>query len=186
MNLLKNLRNKVYLGLMWVLVLIPETASSETWDRNLDLTIPSLETPSTWVLDSKAKQEIMMGFECCYHNSLLEQVRNEAFLKSIQFQSKEKPSVFKFSPSKETLRYFYIVNALDVLTTHHGIKSGKAKEANPLLPNSPNIGELVLFKVVWGKIVLETFDNDELKITNGIVTIAVINNLYVLHNIDEL
>ena len=72
------------------------------------------------------------------------------------------------------------------MTTHHGIKSGKAKEANPLLPNSPNIGELVLFKVVWGKIALETFDNDELKIANGIVTIAVINNLYVLHNIDEL
>ena len=72
------------------------------------------------------------------------------------------------------------------MTTHHGLQTGKVREANPLLPNSPNIGELVLFKVVWGKIALETFDNDELKITNGIVTIAVINNLYVLHNIDEL
>ena len=186
MNLLKNLKNKVYLGLMLGLVSTPATASLETWDQNLDLTIPSLEMPSTLGLDSKARQEIMMGFECCYRNSLREQVLKEASLKSIEYKSKVNLKKLQFSPSKETLRYFYIVNALDILTTHHGIKSGKAREANPLLPDSPELGELILFKVVWGKIVLENFDNEDLKIANGIITIAVLNNFYVLHNIDEL
>ena len=79
-----------------------------------------------------------------------------------------------------------MINTLDIWTTYRGVKSGKARETNPLLPEVPKLGELVIFKVVWGDIILTTFSEEEMDLANGIVTIAVINNLNVLHNIDEL
>ncbi len=79
-----------------------------------------------------------------------------------------------------------MINTLDIWTTYRGVKSGKAKEKNPLLPNSPNIGELIAFKVVWSDVILTSFNEEEMSIANGIITLAVINNLNVLHNIDEL
>ena len=187
MNLLKNLRNKVYLGLMWVLVLIPETASSETWDRNLDLTIPSLETPSTWVLDSRAKQEIMMGFECCYHKQVLDKVKMDYTLESMTSKSKVNLSQLQFTPSAPLAKeYFFFINALDVYTTHRGLKSGKAREVNPIIGSRPSLEELIALKLIWGAVVLKTFPEHELVLPNYVLTVAVVNNLDVLYRINEL
>tara|TARA_B100000902_G_scaffold399459_1_gene470405 strand:+ start:221 stop:556 length:336 start_codon:yes stop_codon:yes gene_type:complete len=110
----------------------------------------------------------------------------------IGLQLKEKQRKYKFSlseeeiPTEATIAYFYIINALDVWTTYKGVKSGKAKETNPLLPNSPKLGELVTFKVAWSMVAFERLNQDEIEISNTIVTMAVINNLNVLHRIDEL
>ena len=186
MNLLKNWRIKVYHGLMLALVLIPGTALSETWDQSLDLTIPSLEMQSTWQLDSKDKLAITMGFECCYHNSLLESVKREASLKSIEYKSKANLKGLQFSNkySKKELYYFWAINAVDVWTTHRGLKEPNIKEANPLLGEDPSLDRLILFKIVWGNLLLEVWEKDNLHLPNSIVTLATINNLTVLHNND--
>ena len=186
--LLKNWKQKAYRVLMLVLALIPGTALSETWDRNLDLTIPSLETPSTWQLDSKAKQEIMMGYECCYHSSLRESVRNEALLKSITSKSKVKLNELQFSPYDERRikTYYYIINALDVATTYRGLKHPNVREANPILGDRPSLGEMVALKLVVSSILFDLSEErpEDLIVPNTIVTLAVINNVYVLHRVN--
>ena len=67
-----------------------ENALSETWGQNLDLTIPSSEMPLTWEVDLKDKQEIMMGWTCCYRNELINSVRQEHSDKLIQLKLKER------------------------------------------------------------------------------------------------
>ena len=179
MYLLQSWKNKVYLGLMLVLVSTPAIASSETWGQNLDLTIPSLETPSTWRLDSKAKQEIMMGFECCYHNSLLESVQREASLKSIQFKSKVNLSELPFSHRdyQKELYYFWAINALDVWTTNRGLKHPNVYEMNPIVGEDPHLDRLILFKLLWGNLILHTHEPEHIIIPNALITLAGINNI---------
>ena len=180
-------KKKVYHALMWVLVLIPGTVLSETWDQNLDLTIPSLEMPSTLLLDSKAKQEIMMGFECCYHSSLRESVRNEALLKSITSKSKVKLNELQFSPydERKIKTYYYIINTLDVATTYRGLKNPNVKEANPILGENPSLGEMLALKLIVSALLFDLSKDspEDLLIPNTIVTLAVINNVYVLHEV---
>ena len=48
MNLLKSMKNKVFLALMLVSASAQASVLSETWAQNLDLTIQSSEMPSTW------------------------------------------------------------------------------------------------------------------------------------------
>ena len=60
--------------LMSALASAQENVLSETWGQKLDLTIQSSEMQSTWVLDSKDKQEIMMGWTCCYRKELIDYV----------------------------------------------------------------------------------------------------------------
>jgi len=169
------------------LALIPGIASSETWDQNLDLTIPSLEMPLTWQLDSKAKQEIMMGFECCYHNSLLESVRNEASLKSITYKSKVNLSGLRFSQydHKKIKTYFWAINALDAYTTIRGLEHPRVYETNPILGKHPSNGEIILFKLFWGRYMIHLAgDNlEDLYFPNALLTVAVINNIEVMERV---
>jgi len=172
---------------MLVLALTPGIASSETWDQNLDLTIPSLEMPLTWQLDSKAKQEIMMGFECCYHNSLLESVRNEASLKSITYKSKVNLNGLRFSlfDEKKVKTYFIVVNSLDVYTTYRGLKHPRVYETNPILGKRPALGELVALKLTIGGLLWHFADDntDDLIFPNILTTLAVINNIEVMKSV---
>ena len=170
---------------MWVLVSTPVIASSETWDQNLDLTIPSLEMPSTWLLDSKAKQEIMMGYECCYHNSLLESVRLEHSIKSIEYKSKVNLKKLQFShrDPKKLKTYFYVINFLDAYTTYRGLKNPNVEERNILLGPKPSLGQIVLLKVVFTHVFLEKYDPQTLIIPNYVITAAVANNIHVMNRV---
>ena len=190
MSFSQNWKKRVSRALMWVLVLIAETASSETWDQNLDLTIPSLEMPLTWQLDSKDKHAIMMGFECCYHNSLLESVQREASIKSIEYKSKVNLKKLQYLQYDErALRsYFIIINSLDVATTYRGLKHPNVIEANPILGEHPAFGELLALKLVTNSLILHlSKDNpEELIFPNIIITFAVINNFDVLDRVGIL
>ena len=84
------------------------------------------------------------------------------------------------------LYYFYAINALDVYTTYRGVRTKKAEELNPLLSSSPELSELIIFKIVWGAAVLNTIDYELLYYPNYVITYAVINNLHVLNDINEL
>ena len=155
MNLYNNLKNKVYLGLILALVSIPAPVLSETWDQNLDLTIPSLEMPSTLGLDSKDKLAIMMGFECCWAQRHIEAVQTEHLLKSTEYWSKVNPKklLSTLQPAREPAHWsnwalFTTLQLLDVYTTDRGMKYNCIKELNPLLPEVPEIYEIVALKTI--------------------------------------
>ena len=157
MNLYNNLKSKVYLGLILVLASIPVHASSETWAQNLDLTIPSLEMPSTSALDSKAKQEIMMGFECCWDQKHIKAVHLEHSLKSIEYSLKENPNESLFTrqlsikdPIHPAVYYtFWALQIADIATTTEGMKWDCVYEGNPLLPSIPHRDRLILHKLLF-------------------------------------
>ena len=81
---MKNYLLSICLLLMSASALAQENVLSETWDQNLDLTIPSLEMPSISVLDSKDKHAIMMGWTCCYRKELIDSVQKEHLRKSTE------------------------------------------------------------------------------------------------------
>ena len=155
MNLYNNLKTKVYLGLILGLVLIPGPVLSETWEANLDLTIPSLEMPSTLARDSRDKQEIMMGFECCWDQKLIEAVHLEHSLKSIESWSKEKAKKSQYTlhfelsdpPGTAEWATFILFQALDVYSTLQGLEYDCVIEANPIYGPKPSASRLILTKL---------------------------------------
>lgn len=196
MNLYKSLRTKVYLGLILVLASTPVHASLETWAQNLDLTIPLLEMPSTSALDLKDKQEIMMGFECCWDQKLIEAVKKEHFLKSIEYKLKENPRKSQFThqfefynpPTNKDWAAFVTLQLLDVYTTYRGVKYDCVEEANPLFGKRPSIGKMLAGKaLILAPAIKLDLENDKLskaslQSTNNFTTIIVLNNYHVLNN----
>ena len=56
----------------------------------------------------------------------------------------------KNEPSKEQLRYFYIVNFLDMAGSYYFIKNNpNIKEGNFLLPDKPSAAEFILHKTFY-------------------------------------
>ena len=182
-------KNNVYQLLALVLVLIPVHVSSETWVANLDLTIPSSEMPLTWRLDLKDKQEIMMGWTCCYQNSLIEAVYQEQYMKSIESKLKERPKRLRFTavnpePSIEQIRLFYLLNFLDLGLTMHGLKHPSIKEGNPLLNEKPSDLELIGHKAFLAPLIEQNMNAHQLEFINWALLIAVMNNAYQIDKVD--
>lgn len=156
-NLYNNLKNKVYLGLILGLVSTQALASLETWDPKSGLTIPLLEMPSTLGLASKDKHAIMMGFECCWDQKLIEAVHLEHSLKSTEYSLrvnlKRLPSTDQLSIKDPIHHYvwyaFWALQLADVWTTQRGMDFDCVRETNPLLPENPHIDRLILHKFVF-------------------------------------
>ena len=125
-------------------------ASLETWEANLDLTIPSLEMPSTLVLDSKDKHEIMMGWTCCWAKQHIDSVHLEHSLKSTGLQSKGNPNQLQFTlselPNTFDWTAFYTLQLLDIYTTYRGLKYDCVQELNPLVGESPSVPKMFAVK----------------------------------------
>ena len=77
---------------------------------------------------------------------------------------------------------WYTLNALDVYTTHRGMDSPRVREANPLLPNRPSFGELILFKTIF-LTYLHDMPTDNYVFGNRVMAAVVVNNTYVLHEV---
>ena len=173
---------------MLALVSLQANASLGTWEAKYDLTIPSLETPSTWVLDSKVKQEIMMGLTCCYRNELINYVQTEHLQKSIGLKLKEKRNKLQYTlyEDRPEIQNFIIWSVLDVYTTHRAVKLKKGQEANPFLAESPDLYHLIVHKAVTSYMLSELGffhrDNEEvLEQVNIFGWYVVMNNAYVLN-----
>ena len=161
---------------------------SETWGQKYDLTIPSLEMPSTSGLDSKAKHEIMLGWTCCYRNELINAVRLEHSLKSIEYSLKANQKKFGFTPQywinrpvEPYLWYtFWALQISDVWSTQRGMDYDCVFEANPLLPEVPHRDRLILHKLIF----LTPFDTlyDERVLTNGEMIFPLLLSGYVVEN----
>ena len=189
MNLYKSLRTKVYLGLILVLASTPVHASLETWAQNLDLTIPLSEMPSTSVLDSKAKQEIMMGFECCWDPKHIEAVKKEHFLKSIEYSSKANqkksqfiaPSLIEPISTKQWIA-FTTLQLADIYTTYRGLKYDCVYEMNPITGESPSVAKMffvktaVLWPTIQSDIERQTLESQDINNINFLMAMVVGNN----------
>ena len=190
MNLYNNLKTKVYLGLILALVSIPGPVLSETWEANLDLTIPSLEMQSTSVLDSKAKREIMLGWTCCYRKELINSVRMEHSLRLIESSSREKVrkslSTLQFNEPYTDFQLisFTTLQLLDVYTTYRGLKYDCVRELNPIVGERPSVGKMVTTKIaiLYPTIIAE---QQQYYISSENMTdINFLMSLVVLHNWD--
>ena len=173
---------------MLVSVSAQANASLETWGQKLDLTIPSLEMPSTSVLDSRDKQEIMMGWTCCYRKELINSVRLEHSMKSTEYWSRGNPKKLLSTPRynfqepihPSVYATFWLLQIADVWTTHHGLKYDCVYEANPLLPRIPHTDRLLIHKIIF----LSPFDTlyDEGLLTYENMIFPIFLTSYVVHN----
>ena len=186
MNLYNNLKSKVYLGLILVLGLIPGHVSSETWEAKLDLTIPSSEIPLTWALDSKAKREIMMGFECCWDQKHIEAVKKEHSLKLIESSLKASQKKLRFIvpnpiPTTDTVKRFYLLNTIDLLMTMHALNNSDAiKEGNFLLNDRPSNSALITHKLIMVPLIEHNMNQYQLDFINFALELAIIRNIYIM------
>ena len=184
MNLLKNWKKKVYLGLMLGLVSIPAHASLETWAQKNGLIIPSSETQLTLRPDSRDKLEIMMGFECCWDKKHIENVQKEYLQKSIKYKSKVNLKKLEFirPPDKVDYALFFTIQALDIYSTHKATKYKCVVEVNPLLPKEPTIAEMTALKtaILAPVIITEEMDKDTIRFVNSFTIIAAANNFDIL------
>lgn len=86
-------------------------------------------------------------------------------------------------PTKGQLIYFWSANVLDVWTTHRGMKSSPyVKELNPLLPERPELEELILHKLIVGGLIHRYGSKDYISFMNMSVTYAVWNNYDIIYN----
>ena len=184
---MKNLNHSIFHPLTWVLVLTLGSVSLETWGQNLDLTIPSLEMPSTLVLDSKDKQEIMMGWTCCWAKKHIDSVHLEHSLKSTGLQSKGNPNQLQFTlselPSTFDWSVFYGLQLLDIYTTYRGLQYDCVREMNPLVGESPSVGKMFAVKtaILLPAIELDRRNNeltsDTFDYMNLLMSLVIANNI---------
>ena len=192
---MKNLNRLIFLLLTLALVSTPATVLSETWDQKLDLTIPSLEMPSTLPLDSKAKQEIMMGLTCCYHPSLVKQVQKEHLEKLIALRLKEKPSQLQFTPiepiSNIQWATFFTLQLADIYTTYRGLKYDCVYELNPLAGERPSVIKMIAIKTIVLAPAIEsdlkrqTLSPQSMDNINFLMALVVGNNYHVWHGAER-
>lgn len=94
---------------------------------------------------------------------------------------------FNFQNPKH--KYFLIINTLDLATTIYALENrDNLYEKNILLDDTPEIEELLAQKIIvsYGLERLGMFDNtpvadDALSLTNFVVTLAVLNNYYLIN-----
>jgi len=80
-------------------------------------------------------------------------------------------------PTKAQLITFWTLNVLDIYTTHEGMKRClSCKETNPLLPNRPELEELILQKAIVGTFMARNSSENYITVMNVGLTYAVINN----------
>ena len=171
---------------MWALVSPQANASLGTWEAKYDLTIPSLETPSTWVLDSKVKREITMGLTCCYRKELVNYVQEENSRKLIESRLKEKQKRLRYTLyepySEEELYTFVALQLLDIYTTHNALKYNCVREVNPVLGDSPTVAKmfavktLVLIPAIEADLKNERLTRKTMRQVNGIMFMVIANN----------
>ena len=132
--------------------LAQENVLSETWAQKLDLTIQSSEMQSISVLDSKAKQEIMMGWTCCYRNELIYNVQKEHSRKLILLKLKENQNKLQFTLvepiSTAQWATFVSLQLADIYTTYRGLKWDCVRELNPIAGERPSVQKMFAIKTV--------------------------------------
>ena len=197
---MKNFLLSISLLLMSVSASAQENVLLETWGQNLDLTIPSLEMPSTLGLDSKVKHEIMLGWTCCYRKELITAVHHEALWKSIEYSSRVNQRRYEYTHRWELIDHptsfdwtlFVSLQLLDIYTTYRGLKYDCVEEANPLFGRRPTVSDMALtkFAVLTPAIQYDrkhgNLNKRTIRSTNTFMALVIGNNMNVMHRADRL
>ena len=180
---------------MWASVSVQANVLSETWVPNLDLTIPSSEMPSTWALDSKAKQEIIMGWTCCYQKELINYVQTEHSLELIGLQLKENQNRLQFTLSdpisNKQWATFITLQLADIYTTYRGLKYNCVYEMNPVIGEQPSVPQmflvksLVLLPAIESDIKRQALEPKTMDSINFLMALVVGNNYNVWHGAEK-
>ena len=162
-----------------VLLLLPSLAYAEITDWPMQ---------STWVLDSKDKHAIMMGWTCCYRQELLDSVRQEHLEKAIESKLRVNQRRLQFTPyspiTTEQWALFWALQLADIWTTVNALKYSCVYEANPFLPDRPDNIRLVSHKTIfllplYYENKRQNLNSRDLNIVNSVTGLVVINNLEV-------
>ena len=98
----------------------------------------------------------------------------------------EKKFIFNFGdykepPTKKQMITFWTLNALDVYTTVEGLKKcSSCTEQNPILPDRPELEELLLQKAIVAGLISKHSSKNFITYINVTLTYAVINNYEVM------
>ena len=80
-------------------------------------------------------------------------------------------------PTKNQMIFFWTLNVLDTYTTYEGMKKcHTCKELNPLLPDRPELEELILQKAIIGTLIARNSSESYILAMNVGLGIAVLNN----------
>jgi len=84
-------------------------------------------------------------------------------------------------PTRNQMIVFWTLNALDVYTTHEGMrKCSTCKEQNPLLPERPTLEELLLHKAIFTGVLSKHSSKRYMTALNVSLTYAVVNNYNII------
>ena len=121
-----------------------------------------------------------------YHDFDFEQMKEDGErLEAAEFR-------INFNIENPKHKYFIAMNALDIASTMYAIENRNTLyEGNPLLPERPELEEIIIQKVLtiyvlkrMGIFSEHPADQWYVNASNAVVTIAVINNLYKINKYD--
>ena len=143
---------------LFLTLLVTPLLAYDNQEVKLDLTLP--ETP--------------FNYQQMEEDSLrLEKAINERF----RFVE------IKNEPSKQTLRTFYILNAIDMTSSYYMTRNhASIKEANFLLPEKPSAAEFLIHKSVITPIAAANFEEGQMVIVNWALGFVILHNLYLYNN----
>ena len=88
---------------------------------------------------------------------------------------------YKEPPTKNQMIFFWTLNALDVYTTVEGLKKcSSCTEQNPLLPDRPELEELLLQKATVAGLISQNSSKRYIRFLNVTLTFVVINNYEII------
>ena len=88
---------------------------------------------------------------------------------------------YKEPPTKTQMVTFWTLNALDVYTTHEGMrKCSTCKEQNFLLPKRPKLEELLLQKAIVAGFISKNSSKNFITAMNISLTFVIINNYEII------
>ena len=145
--------------------------------------------------DLRDKQEIMMGWTCCYRKELIDYVHQEHLEKSTGYLLKVNPKRFEYThhwelidhPTKFDWTLFVTLQLADIYTTYRGLKYECIEEANPLFGKRPTVNDMFFtkFAVLTPAIQYDrkngNLNKRTIRSTNAFMAIVIGNNLNVTH-----
>ena len=87
---------------------------------------------------------------------------------------------YKEPPTRNQMIFFWTLNALDVYTTYEGLKKPNVYELNPLLPEKPELEELLLQKAIVAGFISKNSNKNYMTVMNASLTFVVINNYNII------
>ena len=91
----------------------------------------------------------------------------------------------KPKPTKEQIKYSWIVNSLDLATTIYALETmDNVREGNFILGEQPSTEEVIGLKLFVLPLIHQNSNTHQMVWFNSVVTAAIVNNLYVIHRYD--